>query len=90
MPLNRQHALPQVVQAREANCTLEVFGAVLADSFTAATVVRRNAITDIQNALDSAAALFGPVIRHPVSAAVEARAPGILAHELDDRVEATT
>jgi len=78
----------QIMQAREANRNLEVLGAILFDSGTAATVIRRNATADVQNALDGAATLFGSVIRHSESAAVEARERGILAHELAERVDA--
>lgn len=78
----------QIVKARTTNPAIGVLGAVLFDSGTAATVVRRNAITDIEQALDGAATMFESVIRHSESAAVDAREQGILAHELAEKVDA--
>lgn len=77
----------QIVLAREANPRLEILGAVLFDTGTSATVVRRNAAEDIRAALDGAAPLFDAVIRHAESAAVEARESGALIHEIAERVD---
>ena len=77
----------QIVKARTINPAIGVLGAVLFDSGTSATVVRRNAITDIEQALDGAATMFESVIRHSESAAVDAREQGILAHELAEKAD---
>lgn len=78
----------QIVRARTINPLIGVLGAVLFDSGTSATVVRRNAITDIENALDGAAPIFDSVVRHSESAAVDSREQGILAHELAEKADA--
>lgn len=78
----------QIVRARSINPMIGVLGAVLFDSGTSATVVRRNAITDIEQALDGAAKMFESVVRHSESAAVDAREQGILAHELAEKADA--
>lgn len=76
----------QIVLARETNRALQILGAILFDTATAATVVRRNAAEDIRTALDGAAPLFDAVIRHSESTAVEAREKGALVHELAEQV----
>ena len=63
-----------------------MLGAVLFDTGTSATIVRRNAAEDIRAALDGVAPLFGSVSRHSESAAVEARERGVLVHELAETV----
>lgn len=77
----------QIITARENNPRLEILGAVLFDTGTSATVIRRNAAEDITTVLDGAAPLFEGVIRHSESAAVQAREQGMLAHELAERVD---
>lgn len=77
----------QILTARETNPRLEILGAVLFDTGTSATVVRRNAAEDVTTVLDGAAPLFDAVIRHSESAAVDARERGMLIHELAERVD---
>lgn len=77
----------QIGDVREVNPHVEILGAVLFDTGTAATVIRRNAAEDIKTVLDGAAPLFNAVIRHSQSAAVEAREKGMLIHELAEQVD---
>lgn len=77
----------QIVTARTNNPRVEILGSVLFDVSTVATAVRRNAVEDINTALDGAAPVFEAVIRHGESSAVEAREKGLLIHELAERVD---
>lgn len=76
----------QIAKVRAHNPDLEVLGAVLFGSGSAATVTRSNALDDITAVLGGAADLFESVIRHTESAAVDARNGGQLVHELADAV----
>lgn len=76
----------QIVAARTSNPNLAILGAVLFDTGTTATVIRRHAVEDIRTVLDGAAPLFEAVIRHSESAAVDAREKGMLVHELAETV----
>lgn len=78
----------QISTARATNPGVEILGAVLFDTGTSATVIRRNAANDIRTVLDGAAPLFDSVIRHSESAAVDAREKGLLVHELAEQVDA--
>lgn len=77
----------EIAAARSLNPQLEILGAVLFDVSTSATVVRRNAVQDINDALDGAAPLFDSVVRHSNAAAVEAREKGLLVHELAESID---
>lgn len=76
----------QIHAARTVNPELAILGAVLFDTGTTATVVRRHAVEDIRAVLDGAAPVFEAVIRHSESAAVDARVKGMLVHELAETV----
>lgn len=76
----------QIALVRPSNPDLAVLGAVLFGVTSTASVVRRNAIEDIEAALAGAAPLFGSVIRHAEATAVEARERGLLVHEVAERV----
>lgn len=72
----------QVARVRRHHERLRVLGAVLFDSGTNATAIRRNADADITTVLGESAAPFTAVIRHAESPAVRLREEGKLAHEL--------
>lgn len=73
---------PQLVRAREVNPDLELLGALLFATATAATTVRKHAIQDIEDTLGGAAQMFSTVIRHSEATAADAREKGMLVHEL--------
>ena len=76
-----------VAAAREFNPKLEVLGAVLYDVETNATVIRRNAVEDVETVLDGAAPVFHTVIRHAQAVAVRGEEQGELAHEMAEKVD---
>lgn len=71
----------ELAEVHPVNPQVELLGVVLFDVDTSATVIRRNAEQDINQALDGAAPLFDSTIRHS-AAAIEARGQGKLVHEL--------
>ncbi|MGH3372435.1 MAG: ParA family protein, partial [Nocardioidaceae bacterium] len=79
----------QILDIRDTtNPDLEVLGAVLFDLGSSATVIRRNAAEDVNDALGGAAPLLEAVIRHAEQVAVQTREKGKLVHELAEVVHA--
>lgn len=77
----------EIVGARASNPDLELLGALLYDVETGASVIRRNALEDITNALGGAAPVLTNVIRHALSPVVESEEKGLLIHEIAERVD---
>lgn len=77
----------QIETAREVNPGVELLGVVLFDVAATATVVRRNAASDITSALNGAAPLLKAVIQHSEGAAVKARENGRLIHEIAEQAD---
>ena len=77
----------QIQRARRHNPSLGILGAVLFDSGSSATAVRRDANEDIAAALGNLAQPFTTTIRHAESTAVRLREQGQLAHELAAQAE---
>lgn len=77
----------RVVDARAANPDLDVLGVVLFDVPSNAKRIRQDAAHDIETALGGVAPLFDHVIRSSPATAREARARGLLVHELAEQVE---
>lgn len=71
----------ELAQVRPVNPVVAILGAVLFDIDSQATRIRRNAVADINAALDGAAPLLESTIRHS-SAGIDARNEGLLVHEL--------
>lgn len=71
----------------QQNPSLGILGAVLFDSGSSATAVRRDANEDIAAALGNLAQPFTTTIRHAESTAVRLREQGQLAHELAAQAE---
>lgn len=76
-----------ILAVRETNPQLELLGVVLYDVETNATVIRRNAMDDITNALGGVAPIFDTIIRHALSPVVESEEKGLLLHEVAERVD---
>lgn len=76
-----------MVAVRETNPRLELLGALLYDVEIGATVIRRNAIEDITNALGGAAPVFESVIRHALAPVCESEEKGLLLHEIAEQVD---
>lgn len=72
---------------RRTNPSVELLGALLYDVETSATVIRRNALEDIEAALGGAAPIFNNVIRHALSPVCESEEKGLLVHEIAERVD---
>lgn len=77
----------EIGAVRNFNPNLELLGALLYDVETNATVIRKNAISDITAALGGAAPVFSSVIRHSLATAVESEESGSLVHEIAERVD---
>lgn len=77
----------RLVEARSVDHPLDLLGVVLTLVPTAATRVRADASRDIEEIVGGVAPLFDAMIRASAPVAQQARAKGMLVHELAEQVE---
>jgi cellulose biosynthesis protein BcsQ len=76
-----------IAMVRPTNPDVEVLGSLLYDVELGATVIRRNALEDIQAALGGAAPVFDNVVRHALAPVCESEEKGMLIHEIAEQVD---